>query len=95
MGQIKWRRKAIKDIERFYTFLSEKDLRAAKQSSLIIIEGAKRLETSPRIGRSMADDTERRELVIQFGSGAYVIRYFLEKNKDIVITRIWHNRENR
>ena len=80
MGQIKWRLKTIKDIERLYTFLSEKNPRVAKQSSLIIIEGAKRLETSPIIGRSMADNTERRELVIQFGSGAYVIRYFLDKN---------------
>jgi len=42
----------------------------------------------------MDDGSERRELIMQFGSGAYVLRYVLDGNL-IIILRVWHSRELR
>jgi plasmid stabilization system protein ParE len=36
-----------------------------------------------------------RELVVPFGSGAYVVRYAALSGDEIVIIRIWHGREMR
>jgi len=40
----------------------------------------------------MDDGSNRRELILQFGSGAYVLRYVLDGNI-IVIIRVWHSKE--
>ncbi len=42
----------------------------------------------------MADSTQRRELFIPFGSGFYVLRYFLTSDT-VIIVRVWHGREDR
>jgi hypothetical protein len=44
------------------------------------------------VGRPVGDDTERRELVVPFGAGAYVLRYRIQ-DETVVITRVWHSRE--
>jgi len=46
----------------------------------------------PRIGRHVGGAI--RQIFVRFGRGGYVIRYRVRKN-DIVITRMWHSRENR
>jgi len=43
----------------------------------------------------MDDDTGRRELVISFGAGAFVLRYMWDRNDTVVIIRVWHSKENR
>ena len=43
----------------------------------------------------MNDETGRRELVISFGAGAFVLRYMWDKYDTVVIIRVWHSRENR
>jgi plasmid stabilization system protein ParE len=95
MARIKWLPEAIKDFERLYFFLLDKDAQAANKAASNIIDGSDLLKSSPRIGRPMSDNGDRRELFIAFGAGAYVIRYKLETKDIIVITRIWHNREYR
>ena len=40
----------------------------------------------------MDDDTGRRELVVPFGAGAYVLRYRVHRDT-VIIIRVWHNRE--
>ncbi len=94
MAIIKWRLEAVQDIDRLRDFLYSKDLKAAQQAIHIIYNAAKRLENSPEIGKPMQDDTKRRELIIPFGAGAYIIRYVFE-NDSFYVLRIWHNRENR
>jgi plasmid stabilization system protein ParE len=54
---------------------------------------------------SLADQHERgrpavrpsyRELVVPFGSGAYIIRYRIDPRRNaVVIARLWHGREQR
>lgn len=92
MAAIKWLPEALDDIERF---LTSKHPQAAKASAQVILEGAEILQTSPRMGRLMANETQRRELFLSYGSGGYVLRYVLEDDDTVVIIRVWHSQENR
>lgn len=93
-AEVVWREHALEDIDRLYNFLFEKNEEAAIKAAQIILRGSSLLEESPRLGRPMADGTGRRELFIPFGSGFYVLRYFLA-NGAVVIVRAWHGREDR
>jgi plasmid stabilization system protein ParE len=93
-AKVVWRERALEDISRLYDFLFEKNEEAAKKAAQVILRGSSLLEDSPKLGRPMADGTERRELFIPFGSGFYVLRYFLT-NDAVVLVRVWHSRENR
>ena len=95
MPQVKWRPRAVSDIERLHAFLYEKDKAAANKVAYVISQGAVLLETSPRIGRPMSDRTARRELFLAFGAGAYVLRYVLVDDNTVVIIRVWHSKETR
>jgi plasmid stabilization system protein ParE len=92
--EVVWRERALKDIDRLYNFLFEKNEDAAMNAAQVILRGSSLLEESPRIGRPMADGTGRRELFIPFGAGYYVLRYFFV-NEVVVIVRVWHGREDR
>jgi len=93
-AKVVWRERALKDIARLYDFLYEKSEEAAAKAAQIILRGSSLLQESPRIGRPIADGTERRELFIPFGAGYYVLRFFLV-NDAVVIVRVWHGREDR
>jgi plasmid stabilization system protein ParE len=93
-AEVVWRERALEDIDRLYNFLFEKNEDAAAKVAQVILRGSSLLEESPRLGRPMADGTQRRELFIPFGSAFYVLRYFLA-DKVVVIVRVWHGREDR
>lgn len=93
-AKIVWRERALVDIDRLYSFIFEKNDEAAAKAARIILRGSSLLEESPRLGRPMADRTGRRELFIPFGSGFYVLRYFLTDDT-VIIVRVWHGREDR
>lgn len=93
-SEVVWRERALEDITRLNGFLFDKNQDIARKSAQVISRGSSLLEDTPRLGRPMADGTERRELFIPFGSGFYVIRYFLTSDT-VVIVRIWHGRESR
>jgi len=94
-AKVVWRERALADTERLYGFLYEKNEEAARKSAQVILRGSLLLKTSPRLGRPVADGTQRRELFIPFGSSFYVLRYFLYSESTVVIVRVWHSRENR
>lgn len=89
-----WLPEARDDIQRLYDFLIEIDPRAAERAVRAIQLGARRLQELPRVGRRMNDDTERRELFVPFGAGAYVLRYRVHSDT-VVVIRVWHSREAR
>lgn len=89
-----WLPQSQDDIERLFNFLLDKDPAAAERAVRTIQIGAKRLCEFPHIGRPMGDETERRELFIPFGAGAYVLRYRVHGDT-IVVIRVWHSREER
>lgn len=93
-AKVVWRERALEDINRLYDFLFKKNEEAAAKAAQVILRGSSLLEESPRLGRPMADGTDRRELFIPFGSGSYVLRYFLASDI-VVIVRVWHVREDR
>ncbi|NTW69836.1 MAG: type II toxin-antitoxin system RelE/ParE family toxin [Chlorobiaceae bacterium] len=95
MPQIDWLPEALADVERLHAFLHEKNPVAAARAAKAILEGAGMLKSIPDIGHPMDDDTGRRELVVSFGAGAFVLRYMRDKNNTVVIIRVWHSKENR
>jgi plasmid stabilization system protein ParE len=90
MSRVSWLPEALRDIERLYRFLDEKNPLAARNAVLCIQAAAKQLEAFPEIGKPMGDG--RREIFAAFGAGAYVLRYRLQDGHPIVI-RVWHSRE--
>ena len=95
MPTVKWLPEALADIERLHSFLNSKNPEAAARAATAILGGARLLKTTPRIGRPMPDETNRRELFMAFGAGAYVIRYIPEDVDTVVVIRVWHSREDR
>jgi len=95
LPQIKWLPEALADVERLHAFLYEKSPDAAARAAKAVLDGTNYLQSIPDIGRPMEDETGRREWIIPFGAGAFVLRYMREKTDKIVILRVWHSKENR
>ena len=89
-----WLPEARADIQRLFDFLLERDPAAAERAVRTIQLGSKSLLEYPSVGRSLDDETGRRELFVPFGAGAYVIRYVI-LDEQIVVIRVWHSREKR
>ncbi len=84
------------DIDRLYSFLVPADPIAAQKAMLAIDEGIDLLLQSPYIGLEMPDRPGTRELFIPFGKSAYVLRYHIDADNDVVVVvRVWHGRESR
>jgi plasmid stabilization system protein ParE len=89
-----WLPEAQADIQRLYDFLLEKDPGAAERAIRAMQLGAQRLLEFPHLGRRMDDETERREVYVPFGAGAYILRYRMHE-EPIVVIRVWRSREER
>lgn len=94
MSQVVWLPEALEDVIRLRSFLEDKSLEAANRAAIVIRNGAKTLANFPAIGKPMNEGTGRRELLLPFGAGNYVLRYIIER-EIIVIIRVWHSKENR
>uniref|UniRef100_UPI00402B47DB type II toxin-antitoxin system RelE/ParE family toxin n=1 Tax=Methylomonas sp. PHL2-19 TaxID=3438878 RepID=UPI00402B47DB len=94
MSQIVWLPDALMDVERLRAFLQEKNPKAAARAGQTLRDGARYLAGFPEVGRPMNDGSERRELFLPFGAGAYVLRYRID-GEIIVIIRVWHSKEMR
>ena len=94
MSQVVWLDEAIDDLQRLRIFLEDKNPSAAQRVAETLLEGAELLGKFPEFGRPMDDDTERRELVLPFGSRSYVMRYIYSQ-ETVFILRAWHSRESR
>jgi len=92
--RVVWLPEAFEDVERLYGFLIGKDALAAERAMRAISSSADRLQDLPEIGRPMGDDTGRRELIVPFGAGAYVLPYRVHRDT-VVVIRVWHSREAR
>ncbi len=90
-----WLPDALADVGRHHAFLYEKSPDAAARAAKVILDGAGLLKSIPDVGRPMDDDTGRRELVISFGAGAFVLRYMWDRHDTVVIIRVWHSKEKR
>lgn len=104
--QIKWLPDALKDMKRLRAFMDENNSAVAPKVVQGLKSAADRLLATPSIGFAVVvgegDDpalTWFRDLYIPFGGNNYVMRYRIdpvsEAQEFIVITGIWHSREER
>jgi plasmid stabilization system protein ParE len=93
MPRLIWSQPALLDVARLHNFLVPKSQDAAKRAVKAIRQGMKTLARHPEIGRLVEEMMpEFRELVIQFGHGAYVALYHYD-GKQVVILAVRHGRE--
>ena len=87
---------ADKDTDRLYEFLIPNNPLAAQKAMLAIDEGLAMLQENPYLGPKMDDRPDYRQLFVPFGKSAYVLRYRIDQEKDVLaVVRIWHGREDR
>ena len=89
-----WLPEAAEDLARLREFIAPENPEAARRAALRIQSGIQILINNPEAGKPLSDGTERRELYLPFGAGAYVLRYRLH-GTTVVIIRVWHSREAR
>ncbi len=92
--RVRWLPEAWQDTLRLYDFLIDQDPGAAARAMDVLLSGADRLAEMPETGRPMGDDMGQRELYLPFGAGAYVLRYRIDSETEVII-RVWHSREHR
>ena len=93
MPRLKWSPQSLRDVARLHDFLAPKNRDAAKRAVKAIRQGVRLLAKFPEMGRPVEElQTEFREWVIEFGSGAYVALYRYD-GKEVVILVVRHGRE--
>lgn len=92
MPALIWHPDALADVARLHQFLAQQSPAAARRGASAIISTTGKIIKNPGLGAPRA---EFREWPAKFGKRAYVIRYYILENGDVLITRIWHSREQR
>jgi plasmid stabilization system protein ParE len=93
MPRLVWSRRSSLDLKRLYSFLEPKSRDAAYRAIRTLQQGVKVLGKHPEIGRPVEDlPPEIREWVIEFGQGAYIVRYEYD-GKRVIILAVRHGRE--
>lgn len=93
MPRLTWSPAALRDVERLYHFLAEKNPDAARRAAKAIREGMKILADQPAVGRPVEDlDPEFREWFITFGDSGYVSLYRFDGETAVVLA-VRHQRE--
>jgi plasmid stabilization system protein ParE len=93
MPHLIWSRKALRDVQRFYRFLADKNIDAAKRAVKTVRQGVKMLEHQPHIGRPTEDmPGDIRECIIDFGDSGYVARYRVVHDV-VTILAVRHQKE--
>jgi toxin ParE1/3/4 len=86
---------ALSDVERLRNFLQVRNPNAAGRAMRAIWTALKRVEQIPEIGKPTKDPNIR-QIIVRFGSAGYIARYtVLPSTGAILVTRIWHTREDR
>lgn len=85
---------AVRGLERCRQFLAENNPRAAVRAAETIERHLLLLESTPEMGRPLAELPTLRELIISFGDSGYVALYHYEPAKQIVyILAFRHQKE--
>jgi plasmid stabilization system protein ParE len=93
MLEVIWLPVALKDLERHFDFLNEKNPEAASRASRIVLSAGASLSKNPERG-SMISGSDQRKLRVFFGKYGYFLYYRVEQQK-VFILRVHHGRENR
>jgi plasmid stabilization system protein ParE len=93
MFEVVWLPVALKDLERHFDFLNEKNPGAASRASRAILNAGASLSKYPERGAAISR-TNQRKLRVFFGKYGYFLYYRIEQQK-VFILRVHHGRENR
>ncbi|MCK4507300.1 MAG: type II toxin-antitoxin system RelE/ParE family toxin [Desulfuromonadales bacterium] len=92
--QVRYTKAAKEDLLRFYEFLLENDLGAARSALDAIKKSINLLQDFPFTCRKASlENPFLREMVISFGSGGYVALFEIETDNTITILAVRHQRE--
>lgn len=93
MTKVIWSPAALRDIQRLYRFLADKNEVAAQKAIKAIRQNIKILTRQPQIGRLIDDmDPEFREWLINFGDSGYIAMYRYDGSTAVILA-IRHQRE--
>lgn len=93
MPRLIWSPAALRDVQRLYRFLAEKNPGAARRAVKGIRDAMKIIAVQPGIGRPAEEmDAEYREWLIDFGDSGYVALYRLEDDLAVILA-VRHQRE--
>jgi toxin ParE1/3/4 len=83
------------DVRRVRNFLQAKNPDAARRALREVWATLRRVEQFPEIGKP-TKDPDIRQIAVPFGRAGYIVRYrILPPDGAVLVTRIWHMRENR
>lgn len=93
MPRLIWSTPALRDVQRLYRFLNEKNTDAAKRAVKVIRDDIKIIAQQPGVGRPAEDmEPEYREWLIKFGDSGYVVLYRYDGQTAVVLA-VRHQRE--
>jgi plasmid stabilization system protein ParE len=85
---------AVQGLERCRRFLAEKNPQAMRRAAQVIQKHFLLLETTPDVGRPIADLPDLRELVMTFGGSGYVALYrYVPAEQAVYVLAFRHQRE--
>ena len=93
MPRLIWSPAALRDVQRLYRFLADKNPTAATRAAQVIREGMRTVAEHPLSGRPVDDmDPAFREWLIGYGDSGYVALYRLD-GKTAIVLAVRHQRE--
>ena len=93
MPRLIWSPAALRDVQRVYRFLADKNPTAAARAVRVIREGVKIVGDHPASGRPIEDmDPAFREWIIGFGDSGYVALYRIDGDTAVILA-VRHQRE--
>jgi plasmid stabilization system protein ParE len=90
--RIEFARSAEADLDRLAAFLATESRGRAERAVARIIVGVQNLADFPELGVAVGGGF--RQLVLRYGKSGYVVRYRVLEDV-VLITAIWHGREDR
>jgi addiction module RelE/StbE family toxin len=93
MPRLIWSPSALRDVQRAFHFLAEKNRDAAERSVHAIRSGIQIIADHPEAGRPADEmEPEYREWIIEFGGSGYIVLYHYD-GQSAVILAVRHQKE--
>jgi plasmid stabilization system protein ParE len=88
-----WSPPALRDVQRLYHFLAEKNPDAARRAIKAIRNGVNVIARHPEIGRRAEEmESEYREWLINFGESGYIALYHYDGHTAVILA-VRHQKE--
>ena len=85
-------RQSLADRDRLFDFMTEDSLAAAERAIAVLAQAFDDISEFPQVGRPGPHGY--RKLIVRFGKAGYEIRYRHYPDR-VVVTRVFHTREDR